>query len=91
MLAKEYKLINLTNFMEKIKKSEFTPQNSNENVQLLSSEYDPQDIIGEKVVEPSLKSLEAYKRVKMIKRMSEELMHVPHVVTHGNKEAQLEK
>ena len=49
MLAKEYRQINLTNFMENLKNCEFTPQIKNEEIQLLSSEYDAQDFIGEKI------------------------------------------
>lgn len=70
MLAKEYRQINLTNFMENLKNCEFIPQIKTEEIQLLSSEYDAKDFIGEKITEPSLKSLEAYKRVKMIKKIS---------------------
>lgn len=49
MLAKEYRQINLTNFMENLKNCEFTPQIKREEIQLLSSEYDAQDFIGEKI------------------------------------------
>ena len=70
MLAKEYKLINITPFMEMMKLAHFlSPPSQRE----LRREI-PCDLRGDGAVlkkECTLKSLEAYKRVKGIKKMSE--------------------
>ena len=48
MLAREYKMINITSFMDNIKNCHYSQEDRSQNIQLLSSEYDPQDINGEK-------------------------------------------
>ena len=80
MLAKEYRKINVTPFMDLMKKSLFIPQVEEVVQECVVCDKRASEM-GEEKDEPTLKALEAYKRVKAIKKMSEESMKVPEFKT----------
>jgi hypothetical protein len=78
MLAKEYRLINVTPFMEMMKMNLLIPSKSQKKISPTETPIltDSHTLQAPKE-EPTLKSLEAYKRVTAIKKLSEESMRVP--------------
>jgi hypothetical protein len=57
MLAREYRLINISQFMGQIKSQHFDPPAVRPSPQLLQAEYQPEDLLGQPLQQPSLKAM----------------------------------
>ena len=72
LTIREQKLLNVADFMEKMINSNYSAQKQRSSVQLMSHEFTPSDIQNILPVVPTLKALEAYKRLELIKKHNQQ-------------------